>query len=203
MLFHVTCKCLERKKTKIFLAVVTTIAVIAAVTGTVLLVVGSVLSTQNGKYAFLTSYVVVVEVCQCCHIQQFIAKLANLKCFQRVSGRCCLSQSCGPDSHVRRESGQIPFINLCLTRQEFLGVLIDLVTNGACGCLFWHVTVALQQKSCLSEHVQVYVHTYFIRCPAAEYVTRKPDGNLTRLSPPHVRVWPVRLCLSSDFCYKL
>ena len=48
MLFYVTCKHLERKKTKVFLAVVTAIAVIAAVTGTVLLIVGSVLSTQNG-----------------------------------------------------------------------------------------------------------------------------------------------------------
>ena len=48
MLFHVTCKHLERKKTKIFLAVVTAIAVIAAATGTVLLILGSVLSTQNG-----------------------------------------------------------------------------------------------------------------------------------------------------------
>ena len=48
MLFHITCKCLERKKTKAFLAVVTAIAVIAAVTGTVLLAVGSVLSIQNG-----------------------------------------------------------------------------------------------------------------------------------------------------------
>ena len=29
----------------------------------------------------------------------------------------------------------------------------------------------------------IYVHTYFIRCPAAEYATSKPYGNLTRLSP--------------------
>ena len=31
-----------------------------------------------------------------------------------------------------------------------------------------------------------YVHTYFITCryPAGEYATRKPDGNLNRLSPP-------------------
>ena len=47
-LFYITCKHLDRKKTKVFLMVVTAIAVIAAVTGTVLLIVGSVLSTQNG-----------------------------------------------------------------------------------------------------------------------------------------------------------
>ena len=35
-----------------------------------------------------------------------------------------------------------------------------------------------------SEHVQTDVHTCFIRRPAAEYATQKPDGNLTRLSPP-------------------
>ena len=38
-----------------------------------------------------------------------------------------------------------------------------------------------------------HVHTYFIKYPAAEYATLKPDGNLTRLSPPRVRVWPARL----------
>ena len=37
-----------------------------------------------------------------------------------------------------------------------------------------------------------YVHTYVIRHPAAEYTIQKPDVNLTRLSPTHVRVWPVR-----------
>ena len=36
-----------------------------------------------------------------------------------------------PDSYAGRESGQIPIIISCLTRQEFLGVLIDLVANGA------------------------------------------------------------------------
>ena len=36
-----------------------------------------------------------------------------------------------------------------------------------------------------------HVHTYFIRYPAAEYAISKPDWNLTQLSPPHVRVWPV------------
>ena len=41
------------------------IGVIAAVTAAVLLVVGSVLSTQNGQYTCLniSSYVVVLEVC--------------------------------------------------------------------------------------------------------------------------------------------
>ena len=29
----------------------------------------------------------------------------------------------------------------------------------------------------------IYVHTYFIRCAAAEYATRKFYGNLTGLSP--------------------
>ena len=29
-----------------------------------------------------------------------------------------------------------------------------------------------------------HVHTYFIKYPAAEYATPKPDGNLTRLSLP-------------------
>ena len=41
-----------------------------------------------------------------------------------------------------------------------------------------------------------YVHTYFIRHPAAEYATLKPGVNLTRLSLPHVRVWLVRLFYS-------
>ena len=48
MLFHVTCNCLDGKKMKSFLVVVTAITVIAAVTAAVLLVVGSVLSTLNG-----------------------------------------------------------------------------------------------------------------------------------------------------------
>ena len=48
MLFHVTWKCLDGKKTKCYLVVATAIAVTAAVTAPVLLLVGSVLSTQNG-----------------------------------------------------------------------------------------------------------------------------------------------------------
>ena len=43
-------------------AVVIAIAVTAAVTVPVLLVVGSVLSTQNGEYACLRSYVVMLKV---------------------------------------------------------------------------------------------------------------------------------------------
>ena len=39
-------------------------------------------------------------------------------------------------SHVRKESGQIPIIISCLTHQEFLGVLMDLVASGARGYLF-------------------------------------------------------------------
>ena len=41
-----------------------------------------------------------------------------------------------------------------------------------------------------------YVHTYCIRHPAAEYATLTPDVNLTRLSPPCMRVWPARLFCS-------
>ena len=48
MLFHVTCNCLDGKKMKCFQMVVTAIAVTAAVTAPVLLIVGSVLSTLNG-----------------------------------------------------------------------------------------------------------------------------------------------------------
>ena len=96
---------------------------------------------------------------------------------------------------MRRESGQIPFIDSCLTRQEFLGVLIHLVTNGAHGCLFGKL---LMERRASTEVLPfrtrpIYVHTYFIRRPVAEYATRKPDGNLTRLSLPRVRVWPARL----------
>ena len=40
-----------------------------------------------------------------------------------------------------------------------------------------------QNSSAFSEHVPIYVLTYFIRLPAAEYATQKPDGNLTRPSP--------------------
>ena len=91
------------------------------------------------------------------------------------------------------ESGQIPIIILCLTHQEFLGVLIDLVARG---CLFWHAAWRARRltKASLFRTRPNHVHTYFIKYPAAEYATPKTDGNLTRLSP-HVRVWPARLAV--------
>ena len=89
--------------------------------------------------------------------------------------------SCG-----RRESGQIPITFSFLTRQKFLGMLIGLVANG--GTLVPFLECYLESKSCLFRTRPNYVHTYFIRCPAAEYATPKPDG----LSS-HMRVWPVRL----------
>ena len=46
----------------------------------------------------------------------------------------------------------------------------------------------------LQNGIPIYVHTYFIRCAAAEYAIQKSDGNLTRLSS-HVRVWAARLCV--------
>ena len=83
-----------------------------------------------------------------------------------------------------RESGQIPFIDSCLKCQEFLGMLIDLVMNGACSCLFWLLTEhgASTQVLCFRTR-SIYVHIYFIRHPAAEYATGKPYGNLTTLPP--------------------
>ena len=60
----------------------------------------------------------------------------------------------------------------------FFGML--LIEHGAS-------TEVLRFRTC-----PIYVHTYFIRHPAAEYATPKPYGNLTRLSP-RVRVWPARL----------
>ena len=42
-----------------------------------------------------------------------------------------------------------------------------------------------------SEHVPIYVHTYFIRHSVAEYATQKSDWNLIRLSSC-VRAWPAR-----------
>lgn len=44
-------------------------------------------------------------------------------------------KSCRPDSHMGiRDSGQIPIIILCLTHQEFLGMLIGLVTCESLAC---------------------------------------------------------------------
>ena len=34
----------------------------------------------------------------------------------------------------------------------------------------------------LQNAVPIYVHTYFIRLPAAECAIQEPDGNLSRLS---------------------
>ena len=39
----------------------------------------------------------------------------------------------------------------------------------------------------------MFTPSYFIKCPAAEYATQKPDENLTRVSLPRMRVWPVKL----------
>ena len=58
----------------------------------------------------------------------------------------------------RRESGQIPIIISCLTRQEFLGVLIDLEANGLRGCLFWHATWRARRfngSPAFSEHIPI------------------------------------------------
>ena len=74
-------------------------------------------------------------------------------------------------------------------------MLIDLVANGARGCLFWHANRRASRFNG-SQPFRTrpnHVHTYFIKYTAAEYATPKPDGNLTRLSPPRVRVWPARL----------
>ena len=106
---------------------------------------------------------------------------------------CPFRLSLAGQTLTRGESGQIPIIIWCLTRQEFLGVLIDLVANRARGCLFWHGTWRawhFNRSPAFSEHVPIM---FFIRYPAAEYATPKPNRNLTRLSPPHVRVWPARL----------
>ena len=61
---------------------------------------------------------------------------------------------------------------------------------------FWHATQ--RERSVLTEASLFrtrpnHVHTYFVKYPAAEYATPKPDWNLTRLFPPRVRVWRWRL----------
>ena len=68
----------------------------------------------------------------------------------------------------------------------------------------WRCTVAffgmllgehvVEGSPTFSEHVPIYVHTYFIRHSVAEYATQKPDGSFTRLSSC-VRVWPARTYL--------
>ena len=68
--------------------------------------------------------------------------------------------------------------------QKVLCMLIDLVTNGGVWLPFFAVTWRVPAgSSAFSEHVPVDVNTYFIRCPAADYAIKKPDGNLTRLLP--------------------
>ena len=41
-----------------------------------------------------------------------------------------------------------------------------------------------RDRPAFADRVPIYVHTYFIRHPAAEYAIQKPDENLTTLSPP-------------------
>ena len=57
-------------------------------------------------------------------------------------------------------------------------MLIDLVMNGVGthGCLFWHVAYRVWRfnGSLCFRTRPIYVHTHFIRCPAAEYATPKP-----------------------------
>ena len=81
-------------------------------------------------------------------------------------------------------------------------MLIDLVANGARGYLFWHASWRARRFNGRQPFQTVthpnHVHTYFIKYTAAEYATPKPDGNLTRLSPPGVRVWPTRLMELGD-----
>ena len=79
------------------------------------------------------------------------------------------------------ESGQIPITISFLTRQEFLGVLIGLVTNGGARLPFLACCFE-RRRPAFAERVSIYVHTYFIRRLAAECAIQKPDGNLTRLS---------------------
>ena len=73
----------------------------------------------------------------------------------------CLLVSPARLSHREKrvsDSGQIPIIISCLTRQEILGVLVDLVANGARGCLFWHATWRTRRfkgSPAFSEHVPI------------------------------------------------
>ena len=66
-------------------------------------------------------------------------------------------------SRGKRESGQIPIIISFLTRQEFLGVLIDLVTNGSARLPFLACCLqneAYNGRPAYAEHIPIYVHTY-------------------------------------------
>ena len=78
-------------------------------------------------------------------------------------------------------SGQSPMVS-SLTHQ----VLRVLVTNEGMRLPFLVLTWRMQpynESSAFSEHVPVYAKTYFIRCPAAECVTQKPDGNFNQTPP--------------------
>ena len=75
------------------------------------------------------------------------------------------------------------------------------------GCVVAFFGMLLEERGVLTEasHFKTcpnHVHTYFIKYPAAEYATPKPDGNLTRLSPPRVRVWPARLFMAYQYIGK-
>ena len=74
-------------------------------------------------------------------------------------------------------------------------VLIDLVTNGAHGCLFWHVAYRAWRfnRSPVFQNTSNLCSHLLIKRPAAEYATQNPYGNLTGLSLLRVRVWPARL----------
>ena len=78
----------------------------------------------------------------------------------------------GGESLVKFPSSSI----LWLTHQEFLCVLIGLVTDGARDCLFWHITWRAQWKS--SEHVPTTFtvsHHNFIRRLLLSTQHKKPD----------------------------
>ena len=69
-----------------------------------------------------------------------------------------------PDSHVGRESGQIPIIISFLTCQEFLGMLIGLVTNGAHGCLF---CMLFRERGVITEDLPLQNASQFMFTPSS------------------------------------
>ena len=73
-----------------------------------------------------------------------------------------------------------------LTRQEFLGMLIDSVTNAGHPVAFFGMLLiecGVSTEVLPFRTRPIYVHTYFIRHPTAKYATQKHYGNLTRVSP--------------------
>ena len=75
-------------------------------------------------------------------------------------------------------------------------MLIDLVANGMCGCLFWHVTWRARHfngSPAFSERVPIMYTPTSQGTLLLSMDLQKPNGNLTRLSPPRVRVCPARL----------